>query len=327
MTATGHSLNYLPEYIAQRHGFFKEQGLNVTVTVPKPWDLVLDELANGTADAALGGIWVPSMYRNRAKHYTVFAQVANRCPLALIKRGNAEGFKLTDMAGCTVLMKSGNGASVGLFFKMLLRENGIDPNSLHYVQDLDGIMLGKLFQGGMGDYFITDIVTALAMAERDSNFSVAMEMVKDGDDIPWSVYYRETATITPAVLDAQTRFCIALGKAIDWVLQNDAESFRDELAELFPAAPIDVVVDLTNIYRRNRMWITPSVSRKGFERWQRGISDGHLIKEPFAYEVMVNDGPATAAQSLSRKRGPGGSIERDPQKGVRVEIQAVEVHV
>ncbi|VUC29707.1 unnamed protein product [Clonostachys rosea] len=296
ISATGHSLNYLPEYIAQRHGFFKDQKLDVTVTVPSPWDDVLDELASGTADAALGGIWVPSMYRGREKSYTAFAQVSNRCPLALIKRGKPGNFDISELVGQTVLMKSGNGASVGLFFKMLLRENGVDPNSVHYVQDLDGIMLGKLFQGGMGDYFFVDIATARVMAARDPNVSVVMEMVTDGGEIPWSVYYRETETINPSVLDAQTRFCAALDKAMVWLLEHDAETFRDELAEIFPKIPADIAVGITNLYRDKNMWTTPIVSRKGFQRWQKGIADGHLIKEPFAYEEIVDNGPASAAQ-------------------------------
>ena len=295
LTATGYNLNYLPEYIALRHGFFREQGLEVTVKIPTPWDGVLDELADGTADMALGGIWVPSMYRDRVKNYTVFAQIANRSPLAILARGDSEGFKLADMVESTVLMKSGGGASVGLFFKMLLRENGVDPKSVDYIQDLDGVMLGNLFQGGMGDYFITDNLSAMAMAERNSDVSVAMEMVSEGD-VPWSVYYRETATITPQILDAQKRFCIALGKGIDWVLQHDAESFQDELADLFPSVPVDVAVRVTNAFRRNGMWTTTSVSRNGFDRWQLGLADARLIKEPLAYESIVNDGPATAAQ-------------------------------
>jgi len=135
ITATGHSLNYLPEYIARRHGFFRAQHLEVTVTVPRPWDLVLDELADGTANAALGGIWVPSMYLNRGQKYTAFAQVANRAPLALVARvkqtKSSSPFCLQDVVGRTVLMKGSNGASVGLFFKMLLRENDIDPQSVN----------------------------------------------------------------------------------------------------------------------------------------------------------------------------------------------------
>lgn len=295
LTATGHNLNYLPEYIARRHGYFKEQGLDFDLKIPVPWDGVLDDLAEGTADMALGGIWVPAMYRNRAKDYTVFAQIANRCPLALLRRGHDEGFKLADVAKSTVLMKSGGGASVGLFFKMLLRENAIDPNSISYIQDLDGAMLATLFEGGMGDYFVTDNLSALAMTAKNPEISIAMEMVKEGD-IPWSVYYRETATVTPEVLDSQRGFCIALKKGIDWVLQNDAESYRDELADLFPGVPVDIVVTVTNSFRQNGMWSSTCIPKKAFDRWQTGLADACLIKKAFSYDELVNDAPAKAAE-------------------------------
>ncbi|KAJ5657806.1 periplasmic binding protein-like II [Penicillium longicatenatum] len=295
LTATGHNLNYLPEYIARRHGYFKEQGLDFDLKIPVPWDGVLDDLAKGIADMALGGIWVPAMYRDRVKDYTVFAQIANRCPLALLRRGHDEGFTLTDVAKSTVLMKSGGGASVGLFFKMLLRENGIDPNSISYIQDLDGAMLATLFEGGMGDYFVTDNLSALAMTSNNPEISIAMEMVKEGD-IPWSVYYRETATVTPEVLHLQKRFCIALNKGVDWVLQHDAESYKDELAELFPGVSVDVVVAVTNSFRQNGMWSTTCIPKKAFDRWQNGLSDARLIKEAFSYDELVNDVPATEAQ-------------------------------
>lgn len=122
ITATGYNLNYLSEYIALRHGFFKEQGLDVTVNIPSPRDSVLDALVDQSANMCLCGIWVPSMYKSRVEKYTVFAQLANRCPLALIGRGSPEDFKLADVKGKTVLMNSVGGASVGLFSKILLRE-------------------------------------------------------------------------------------------------------------------------------------------------------------------------------------------------------------
>ena len=319
LTATGYNLNYLPEYIALRHGFFREQDLDVTVNIPTPWDGVLDALADGTADMALGGIWVPSMYRDRAQNYTVFAQIANRSPLAILKRGPpSEGFQLTDVAGSTVLMKSGGGASVGLFFKMLLRENSIDARGVDYIQDLDGVMLGNLFQGGMGDYFVTDNLSALAMAAHNPNVSIAMEMVSQGD-VPWSVYYRETATITPEILDAQKRFCIALQKGIDWVLQRDAESFRDALAELFPAVPVDVAVSVTNAFRHNGMWTSTSVSHGGFSRWQQGLADARLVKEPLAYNSLVNDGPAAAAAAQITAQNPALIV---PQTSADTRVRA-----
>jgi len=135
------------------------------------------------------------------------------------------------MVKSTVLVKSGGGASVVFFFKMLLRENGIGPLAVEYVQDLDGVMLGNLFQGGIGDYFVTDSLSALAMGSWNPKALITMEMVTQGN-ITWSVYCLETVTITPEILNAQKRFCIGLAKGIDWMQKNDAEPFRDELVEL-----------------------------------------------------------------------------------------------
>ncbi|KAK4903097.1 hypothetical protein LTR27_000025 [Elasticomyces elasticus] len=288
LAATGYNINYLPEYIALRHGFFREQGLDVTVTIPTPWDGVLDHLAEGSADMALGGIWVPTMYRDRVENYTVFAQIANRCPLALLRRRQREPFKLADVTGKTVLMKSIGGASVGLFFKMLLREHKIDERSVDYIQDLDGVMLGKLFQGGMGDYFVTDNLSALAMTASNPDIVIGMEMVSQ-HNVPWSVYYRETKTITPEFLAAKQRFCVALQKGIDWVLANDAETFRDELADLFPKVPVDVAVSVTNGFRRDGMWTSTTVSLDGYARWQIGLTDARLVKSPLPYEALVHE--------------------------------------
>lgn len=295
LTATGYNLNYLPEYIALRHGFFREQELDVTVKIPSPWDGVLDELAEGRASLALGGAWVPTMYHDRVKNYTIFGQIANHCPLAIVRRTSSTEFKIADMTERTVLMKSIGGASAGLFTKMLLQENGVDPRHVNYIQDLDGVMLGNLFQGGMGDFLITDNLSARIMVAKNPNVSIALECVTKGE-VPWSVYYQETAKITPESLDAQRRFFLGLRKGIEWVLAHDAESFSDELAELFPNAPLDVVVGLTNTFRKEGMWKSTVVPPAAFDRWQRGLVVTHLVKEPLAYDLMVNDGPASAAQ-------------------------------
>ncbi|OAL35484.1 hypothetical protein AYO20_05334 [Fonsecaea nubica] len=297
LTATGYNINYLPQYIADRHGFFIEQGLDVTTTIPTPWDGVLDALADGSADMALGGIWVPSMYRGRVQDYTVFAQIANRCPLALLRRTSCgTKFDLADVVGKTVLMKSIGGASVGLFFKMLLRENGVDPATVDFIQDLDGVMLGNLFQGGMGDFFVTDNLSARTMAAQNPNVSVAMEMVTQGE-VPWSVYYRETATVTPRLRDMQRRFCLGLNKGIEWVLQRDANLFRDELADLFPKAPIDVAVEVVNSFRRSGMWTTTTIPLGSFDRWQQGLVDARFVQKPLDYDSIVDDGPSREAQA------------------------------
>ena len=299
LTATGYNLNYLPEYIALRHGFFREQGLDLTVNIPVPWDGVLDALADGSADMCLGGIWVPTMYRDRVQHYTVFAQIANRCPLAILRRKTGDrsrSFKIEDVAGKTVLLKSGGGAAAGFFFKMLLRENGVDARAVDYVQDLDGKMLGDLFQGGMGDFFVTDYLSALTMTTKNAEVEIALEAVTQGE-VPWSVYYAQTSKVSPELLDKQRRFCVALGKGIEWVMAHDAEEteFMKELEELFPDVPIEAAIKVTNRFRKEGMWTGTVIPHTAFDRWQKGLTDARLIKDPMVYQDLVDDGPAREA--------------------------------
>jgi NitT/TauT family transport system substrate-binding protein len=289
VSATGHSLNYLPEYVAVREGFFEEEGLRVTASVPKPWDLVLDALRNGSAQAALGGIWVPSMYLGRSTRFTPFAQVAARAPLAIVGREKAEDFAWEKLSDKVVLMKGSNGASVGIFFKHCLREQGVEPDRLSYIQDLDGAMLSELFHGGMGDYLIVDYPSAMKM-EAEGHGRVVQALPVTGGNVPWSVYYSiEEPTLERQ--EAQTRFARALNRGMEWIKANDPEDYSDFLREIFPNLPPDISVPVTRTYAAHGMWTTPKIDDRAYSRWQEGIAAGHLIAAPIPYEELIDPVP------------------------------------
>ncbi|AJE48661.1 ABC transporter substrate-binding protein [Celeribacter indicus] len=292
VTATGHSLNYLPEYVANHLGYFEEENLAVSATVPRPWDLVLDDLRDGRAEAALGGIWVPSMYLGRADRFTPFAQVSARAPLALVGREAAEAFDWAAMPGKVVAMKGSNGASVGLYFKLVLRENGIDPAGVGFIQDLDGVMLSELFLGGMGDYLMVDYPTALRL-ERQGGCHIVQPFPISGGPIPWSVYYARGES-TPERQAQQTRFCRALGRAMGWICETDPEDYVDFLDTTFPAFPADLLVGAVRTYVAQEMWTTPRIEPLGYARWQGGIAAGHLVAEPLPYDTLIDPVPTAA---------------------------------
>lgn len=292
ISATGHSLNYLPEYVARWQGYFAEEGLEVSATVPSPWDNVLKELGAGDAEAVLGGVWVPSMFFGRGIRYTPFAQVAARAPLALVGRMTRDRFSWTETQGKVISMKGSNGASVGLFIKLLLRENGVDPGEVGFVQDLDGAMLASLFKGGMSDFLAIDYPSA-AMFEGAGHGHIVAPLALTGGDVPWSVYYAQGES-DAARLDAQTRFARALGRGMQFVLAHDARDYAGFLAQTFPRLPEALLVRLTNEYRGCGMWTTPRVDRAAYDRWQGGIAAGHLIAAPISYDDLIDTRPASA---------------------------------
>lgn len=285
ISATGHSLNYLPQYMAEEQGFFREEGLEVSEIVPSPWDRVLEHIRDGSAEAALGGIWVPSMYHGRGRRLVPFAQVSNRAPLALVARSKPQSgvkFDAGALVGKTVLMKGSNGASVGIYLKMMLREAGVDPKTVNYIQDLDGGILKECFAGGMGDYLLIDLPGAMAY-EAAGHGAVATIFAVDGGDIPWSVYYTEPldpGDTRPA------RFCRAIGRGMEWLNTHEASTFKDFLKRTFPTMDCDICIDLVNLYRAKAMWTSPHIGEASFARWQEGITAAHLIDAPIDYDVL-----------------------------------------
>lgn len=286
ISATGHSLNYLPQYVADWQGYFAEEGLVVTASVPEPWTQVLADIATGSAAAALGGIWVPSMYHARGRRLRPFAQLSNRAPLALISRPDAAPFAWGAMAGKWVSMKGSNGASVGLYFKMMLREQGVDPADVNFIQDLDGGILTDCFLGGMGDYLMIDApsaqkLEAQGLARVEQLFSVT------GGDIPWSVYYAEGEG-TPQDWDLEHRFVRALQRGMDYVLAHPAADYGDFLSHTFPRFTREKLVALTETYRQIGMWTSTVIDPAGYARWQKGINDGGLTLQPLAYDELID---------------------------------------
>ena len=292
VSATGHSVNYLPQYVATWQGFFAAEGLEVTASVPNPWDLVLDDIDSGKAQAALGGIWVPSMYFGRAQRYTPFAQVSNRAPLALVGREKPAEFNWANLPGKVVSMKGSNGASVGLFLKLVMRDKGVDPASVHFIQDLDGAMLATLFQGGMADYLVIDAPSALTLQAKGGGHVVSL-LTETGGNVPWSVYYAPGDS-GPERLDTQTRFVRALGRGMEWVLARPAAEYQDFLAQTFPRFDPALLAPLIDIYRTQRMWTTPRIDPVSYDRWQLGIAAGHLLSSPIAYEALIDQRPTAA---------------------------------
>lgn len=86
VSATAHGVNYLPEYLARAHGIFASYDLDVPYRPRNPWDGVMHDLADGSADVALGGLWVPAMYAGNGRNFVAVAQLNDRFPMAIVTR-------------------------------------------------------------------------------------------------------------------------------------------------------------------------------------------------------------------------------------------------
>ena len=166
VSATSHWPNYLPEYIAVANGYFADEGLEFTRDAPDDWTGVLRSLADGSAQAVLGGLWVPAMYHGRGHDFVAFAQLNARNPKAIVTREPQPDFQLADLKGKLVLAPGAGGTAPYMHTAGLIRQAGIDLSDIRFIRDLSGQTLSDLFAGGLGDAIIVDLVNAHLLEHR-----------------------------------------------------------------------------------------------------------------------------------------------------------------
>lgn len=285
IAATGHSLNYLPQYIAQKLGFFADAGLAVTREVPVPWMQVLKDIDTGHAAAALGGLWVPAMLHATGRNYRAFAQMSARCPLVLISRRKTGNFRWTDLEGRQVLVTSTGGMGSYAYMAGQALRVGIPVHKIRFIRDLEYDFMLELFLGGLGDYMLVDVPTADRLAEEGTAHPAVA--LFDETAVPWSVYYAPASALDnhPEIYD---RFLTALQRGFDWLHAHPVSDLSDELGRLWPDYPTTTVIGWLERFRAAGMWQRGvSVDPDATATWQAMIMAADLIEQPVPSAKLI----------------------------------------
>ena len=275
ISSTGHGFNYLPEYYAAASGGFAELDLTVTTNPCDPWIGVLNDLADGSADVALGGLWVPAMYFKMARDLVVVGQMNARFPMVVVTREPVADFNWAWMRGRTVLVPGTGGTAMYEFTAGLMREAGTDPSGTRFVRDLSTDMLTELFSRGLGDAIVLDLLTATKL-QRLGVGSMSCRIADVGGPMPNSVYYVRRENLA-TLHDRLVRFLAGLRRAMVQVTSGAAD-ISGLLATDWPDAPSDVLPRRRSRARRQRhvVWDPDRprcVRQVDFDTAQRGTRD------------------------------------------------------
>lgn len=286
VSATAHGLNYLPQYVAKRDGLFAANGLDVAITVCNPWDGVMHDLADGTADLALGGLWVPAMYEGKGRDFVAVCQLNDRFPMCILTRDHVPDFELAWLSGKTVLAPGQGGTAPAEFTRGLMREAGARPAETRFVHDLSMQMLRELFIGGLGDAFITDLVTATEL-ERAGQGRISFRHAEQGGRMPNSVYYtlRERLDeLTPRLAP----FVRSIDQAMSLLTSGEAHDLEGLCAQEWPALDFPLAEEVTEMLIENGTWATPAIDRQACERWTGILHAAGLTVSHVQFDDIVD---------------------------------------
>ena len=158
LNEVAHSIFYAPQYAAIELGYFKDEGIDLTLINSAGADKVMTALISGDADIGFMGseasIYV---YQQGSEDFAVnFAQLTQRAGNFLVGRTAQENFIWQDLKGKKVLGGRAGGMPE-MVFEYILKKNGIDPKTdLTIDQSIDFGLTAAAFTSNDADYTVVD---------------------------------------------------------------------------------------------------------------------------------------------------------------------------
>lgn len=156
LNEVAHSIFYAPQYAAIELGYFKEEGIDLTLVNGAGADKVMTALVSGDADIGFMGSEASIYtYANGAEDYAVnFAQLTQRAGNFLVGRQPEADFKWTNLAGKKVLGGRAGGMPQ-MVFEYILKKNGLDPKTdLTIDQSINFGLTAAAFTSNDADYTV-----------------------------------------------------------------------------------------------------------------------------------------------------------------------------
>jgi NitT/TauT family transport system substrate-binding protein len=295
IAATGHGFNNLPECWAKGSGALARRNLEVDTWVRDPWPQILTDVADGTADMVQGGLWVPAMYAGRARNLVVVGQMNARLPWVLVTRKSVEDFDMGWMVGRTVLVPGAGGLATYEFTAGLLREAGIDPGAVRFVRSLSPAMVAELFELGLGDGLIVDVVIATRLVKAGFGYAT-WNLADAGGSMPNTIYYVRRDRVEE-LHDRIVRFLDGLRQAMVDVNAGTVDS--SFFTSHWPELDLDVMESANRQMIADQVWGGPRVDLEGYTHWMSILRTAGVLDRDLPYDELVDSTAVEAGEMLA----------------------------
>lgn len=156
LNEVAHSIFYAPMYIAIEEGYFKEEGIDLTLVTGFGADKTMTAVLTGEADVGfMGSESTIYTYAGGTQDYVInFAQLTQRAGNFLVARKPIDNFSWDMLKGSNVLGGRAGGMPE-MVFEFILKKNGIDPQAdLTIDQSVDFGSTAAAFSGGQADFTV-----------------------------------------------------------------------------------------------------------------------------------------------------------------------------
>lgn len=188
-------------YVAIEEGYFREEGIDLTLVTGFGADKTMTAVLTDEADIGfMGSESTIYTYVGGTADYVVnFAQLTQRAGNFLVSRTPIEDFNWEMLKGSTVLGGRAGGMPE-MVFEFILKKNNLDPKTdLTIDQSIDFGSTAAAFSGNNADFTVEFEPHATALEAKGDGYVVA-SLGRDSGYVPYTAFSAKKATLTPIPL-------------------------------------------------------------------------------------------------------------------------------
>ena len=284
-----HSIFYAPQYIADKKGFFKEEGIEVEFILTPGADKVTSAVLSKDVDIGFCGseasIYV---YKINKKDYIVnFASLTNKDGSFIVSREKIDNFSLEDLKG-KYIIGGRKGGMPEMTLEYTLKENGISLDEVTIDTSVEFANMASAFISGTGD-FVTLFEPSATKLENEGKGYVVASLGEYGGNTPYTSYNALKSYIKNNK-DTINKFTKAINKGLDYVSKTDNKTLAKELLDYFPDMKEDELEKMVERYKSINAWKkTTYFSEEEFDHMEDILIEAKELDKKVPFKDLVDN--------------------------------------
>ncbi|MFR1202315.1 MAG: ABC transporter substrate-binding protein [Blautia sp.] len=299
LNEVAHSIFYAPQYVAIEEGYFKKEGLDLTLVTGFGADKTMTAVISGEADIGFMGAEASIYaYQEGATDPVMnFAQLTQRAGNFLVAREEMPDFTWNDLKGKKVL-GGRKGGMPEMVFEYILKNNGLDPETdLTIDQSIDFGSTAAAFTGDTSADFTVEFEPSATLLEQEGTGYVVASLGTDSGYVPYTSYSAKASFLEDHPKTIQ-KFTNALQKGMDYVSTHSPEEIATVIAPQFPETDLATVTAIVTRYYQQDTWKDNLIfNEESFQLLQDILQDAGELSRRTEYTDLVTTSFAQKAAS------------------------------
>lgn len=289
LNEVAHSIFYAPMYVAIEEGYFKEEGIDLTLVTGFGADKTMTAVLTGEADIGfMGSESTVYTYVGGTEDYVVnFAQLTQRAGNFLVAREPIDNFSWDMLKGKNVLGGRAGGMPE-MVFEYILTKNNIDPaTDVNIDQSIDFGSTAAAFSGGQGEFTVEFEPHATALEEKGDGYVVA-SLGEDSGYVPYTAFSAKKSYMEKNGATIQS-FTNALQKGMNYVNTHKPDEIARVIAPQFDGTELGTLTTIVERYYNQDTWKENLIFEEdSFTLLQNILEESKVLAERVPYEDLVN---------------------------------------